>query len=413
MQKDEVYIVLPERMAGCDGLHGIVDHAKVHNFGPEPFKFRGNLAVIAFQALAKSVELFPIRIEPNTEQANPMPLIRCHARAFYLHSQHLIPRIALLKRPEVTDLLYKMIGAYAMQRSSSTEFRYFPVSSRDRKWGLFVHTIGVSHIAPNAPYPPAHHPSAYQLDWEHGRVLREFQVVYISQGGGLLETRESEWRVRAGEAIMLHPGVWHRYRPDPQSGWQEHWVGFSGPIMQHLAKQRFFAVTTPRFRVRDERPLAAAFHALQQTAGSNLPALQQVLAGHTMTILGLLVSSMRPENKRNNDEARIMESAVAALSDLKADELDLQELAASLNVSYSWFRRTFKERIGLSPHQFRLHLKLTTARDLLQSTSLSVKEVCVRTGFHSEQYFCRLFKKQVGNTPGTFRSLRVAPVYKA
>jgi AraC-like DNA-binding protein len=291
-----------------------------------------------------------------------------------------------------------------MQKLSSTDFRYFPVSQRDRRWGLTVSTIGTSHIAPNTPYPPAQHPRNYALDWEHGRILHEFQVVYITQGAGLLETRKAQWRIEAGDAFMLHPEVWHRYRPDMESGWQEDWVGFNGPVVQQLAKQRFITPVSPRFRLRDERPLANAFLELQQLRASNLFALQQVLAGHTMTILGLLVSSTRPEMKRDDKDAQVIQASITALSDPNADDIDLEELARSLSVSYSWFRRAFRERIGLSPHQFRLHLKLTAARELLRSTFLSVKEVCDQSGFHSEPYFCRLFKEQVGCTPSEFRS---------
>jgi len=297
------------------------------------------------------------------------------------------------------------LGLLVMQRPSSTDFRYFPVTARDRKWGIIIRTIGLSHIAADGLYPPVHHPSAYELDWEHGRVLREYQIVYISQGRGLLETRQAEWTIQAGEAMLLKPGIWHRYRPDAKTGWQEHWVGFDGSIPQQISKQRFFPDTSPRFRIRDERPMANAFSSLQQAANSNLPALQQVLAGHTMTILGLLASATRPETKRNDNEAKIIEIAVSCLSNLDVDEIDLEQLAETLNVSYSWFRRTFKERIGLSPHQFRLYLKLTTARDLLRSTTMSVKQICSSSGFNSEQYFCRIFKRQAGTTPSEFRTL--------
>jgi AraC-like DNA-binding protein len=291
-----------------------------------------------------------------------------------------------------------------MLKTTNTNFRYFPASKRDRQWGLTISTIGTSHIAAGTPYPPAQHPRSHALDWEHGRKLNEFQVIYISQGAGLLETRKAQWRIEAGDAFMLHPEVWHRYRPDLESGWQEDWVGFNGSVVQQLPKQRFISQMTPRFRLHDERPLANEFFALQQLRSSNLFGLQQVAAGHTMTILGLLVSSTRPEMKRDNREAQAIEASITALGDPNADDLDLEELAASLNVSYSWFRRAFKERVGLSPHQFRIHLKLTASRELLRSTFLSVKEVCDRTGFQSEPYFCRLFKERIGCTPSEFRS---------
>jgi AraC-like DNA-binding protein len=294
-----------------------------------------------------------------------------------------------------------------MQKTSSTNFRYLPVSKRDRDWGLFVSTIGVSRIAPNTPYPPVNHPRAYMFDWEHGRVLHEFQVIYISRGKGSLETRKSRWTIQAGDAFLLHPGVWHHYRPEEQSGWQEHWVGFNGPIAQQIVRQRLFSSNSPHFRLRDERPLACEFEILNQLQRTNPYALQQILAGHTMTILGLLVSSTRPEHRGGDRDAQVIQASIPALSDLNAEDLDLETLARSLNVSYSWFRRNFRERVGLSPHQFRLHHKLTTSRELLRTSALSVKEICYRSGFQSVPYFCRLFREQVGCTPSEYRSLEL------
>jgi AraC-like DNA-binding protein len=297
-----------------------------------------------------------------------------------------------------------------MKKASTTRFRYFPVSKRDRSWGLFISTIGVSQIEPNTPYPPVNHPRGYMFDWEHGRVLREFQVVYISQGAGSLETSKGHWKIQAGDAFILQPGVWHHYRPEMRSGWQEHWVGFDGPIARQIVKQKLFYSNSPRFRLRDERPLASEFHVLHQLAAASPFALQQILAGHTMTILALLVSATRPEVKRDDKDAQVIQAAMTLLNDKNADDLDLEDMAKSLNVSYSWFRRTFKQRVGVSPHHFRLHVKLTEARELLRTTTLSVKEVCDRSGFESEPYFCRLFKEQVGCTPSEFRSSGPSPI---
>ena len=104
-----------------------------------------------------------------------------------------------------------------MTQGLHTFFRYFPISDRDRRFGLFLTTAGESRIPPGSEYPPKGHPGAYQFDWSRGRVLQdEHQVVYISGGQGHLEIEESRWRISAGTVFLLYPGVRHRYRPDPE-----------------------------------------------------------------------------------------------------------------------------------------------------------------------------------------------------
>ena len=81
----------------------------------------------------------------------------------------------------------------------------------------------------------------------------------------------------------------------------------------------------------------------------------------------------------------------------------LPELAHRLGVSYTWFRRMFVHHTGLSPHQYRIQIKLGRARTLLSETALTVKEVAFRCGFESEHYFSRLFKRKTGVAPREWR----------
>jgi AraC-like ligand binding domain len=46
--------------------------------------------------------------------------------------------------------------------------------------------------------------------------------------------------VDAGQVIFLFPGVWHRYRPDEKTGWDEHWVGFDGDVARRWVRNNFF-----------------------------------------------------------------------------------------------------------------------------------------------------------------------------
>jgi hypothetical protein len=62
------------------------------------------------------------------------------------------------------------------------------------------------------------------FDWQHGRKLAEHLIVYVSEGTGTLETEDSTLHVDPGDAILLVPDMWHRYKPDEATGWHEQWV---------------------------------------------------------------------------------------------------------------------------------------------------------------------------------------------
>jgi hypothetical protein len=188
-------------------------------------------------------------------------------------------------------------------RGLQTFFRYFPISGRDRLWGLYLTTAGESRIPPGAPYPPTGHPGGYHFDWRRGRVLREYQFVYISAGRGVLEIARNRWRIGSGQAFVLFPGVRHRYRPDPRTGWSEHWIGCDGPIVRGLVRHRFFSPRKPVLRVREEDLLLAAFTSVIDSVHAGRPALQQVTSSAALYIMSLLYSAQQPGQAGGDERA--------------------------------------------------------------------------------------------------------------
>jgi AraC-like DNA-binding protein len=57
----------------------------------------------------------------------------------------------------------------------------------------------------------------------------------------------------------------------------------------------------------------------------------------------------------------------------------------------------------MSPIDFLIHSRIEKAKVYLQHSSKRIKEIAWRSGFQSEFYFCKTFKKRVGQTPGEFR----------
>lgn len=293
-----------------------------------------------------------------------------------------------------------------MESSFKSYFRYFPVSKRDRNWGLYVTTAGESRIGPNVPYPVGIHPEGYDFQWARGRVLHDHQIVYISRGRGSFESKHGPHLIEAGTVMFICPNLWHRYAPDPATGWDEHWVGFDGDLARRWLKHKFFAAENPVLKAGREDVLLRLYTAAIDAIKANLPALQQVLAGITSQILAQLYSAQQTHLTGDDQAVRLIQNAIARMQTELGSRLNVQSLARELKVSYTWFRRTFAQHTGASPHQYLLDLRLARARSLLSETSLAVKAVARQSGFEDEHYFCRLFREKVGVTPTQWRERR-------
>ena len=292
-----------------------------------------------------------------------------------------------------------------MNGKSFSFHRYFPVSSRDRKWGLFVTTIGESRIPPHTSYPPVGHPKGYAFDWQQGRVLDSFALVYVAGGRGDFESDgKLNLPVEPGSVFLLFPGVWHRYQPDSATGWHEYWIGFDGVTARNWRKSKFITAAKPVVKVAAEDTVLALYSRMLQAVRANRPALQQILAGAAANLAGICYSAQQASLETGYPTSNAVEQAIVRLEGDLGGQLDMQTLAQELGVSYSWFRSAFAKHTGLAPHQYLLEMRLVRARNLLAGSRLSVKEIAVQTGFRDEHYFSRLFRQKLNVTPSQWRS---------
>lgn len=84
--------------------------------------------------------------------------------------------------------------------------------------------------------------------------------------------------------------------------------------------------------------------------------------------------------------------------------LSLEALARAVNLSPSRLHNVFKSETGLSPARYLKKLRLERAKELLEESFFSVKEIRVRVGIGDESHFVRDFKKAYGLTPTEYRA---------
>ncbi|MBU3024230.1 AraC family transcriptional regulator [Zobellia galactanivorans] len=87
-------------------------------------------------------------------------------------------------------------------------------------------------------------------------------------------------------------------------------------------------------------------------------------------------------------------------------EFNAESLTSALSMSRSAVYNKFKEYTGLSTGEFIRRFRLKRAKQLLETTDLTVKEILYMSGFNTASYFTKCFKKVYGELPKEYQASR-------
>jgi len=86
-----------------------------------------------------------------------------------------------------------------------------------------------------------------------------------------------------------------------------------------------------------------------------------------------------------------------------SERTSISDLAALLNLTRYHFMRSFKQAVGMPPHQFMIARRVERAKEMLCDQDQTIAGVALRTGFSTPLQLTRAFRRVVGTTPSEFR----------
>ena len=96
--------------------------------------------------------------------------------------------------------------------------------------------------------------------------------------------------------------------------------------------------------------------------------------------------------------------AIAEMEDHLNTELSLDVMAESVNLSTSRFRHLFKTETGITPAQYLKSLRMSRAKELVETTFLNIKEIMCSIGVRDKRHFAKDFERTYGLTPTQYRA---------
>ena len=129
-------------------------------------------------------------------------------------------------------------------------------------------------------------------------------------------------------------------------------------------------------------------------------------AGYLLELLYLLrkdcaVSILSDKHTETTQSAVL--SSVEYIRKHYSEPINADFLAERCHLSTSYFYRIFTQVTDLAPNEFIIQTRLKAAQTMLVSSDASMAEIAERCGFNSQSYFSFVFKERVGMSPKEFR----------
>jgi AraC-like DNA-binding protein len=83
--------------------------------------------------------------------------------------------------------------------------------------------------------------------------------------------------------------------------------------------------------------------------------------------------------------------------------LSREEIAGDLSVTPGYLTQHFRQELGITPWEYLTHVRIERAKQLLTAGRLSITEIAGEVGYNDAAYFSRVFVKETGRTPRSFR----------
>ena len=248
--------------------------------------------------------------------------------------------------------------------------------------------------------------------WHH-----KFEFSYVLQGEVICFIGGEKCILTAGDALFINSGMIHRFETESQ-----------GVLVNYIFAPEFLAETSAAVYLRYVIPVLSCsqghitFRQEQKENSEILKRLCELNAicqkeefGQELLIRNIIseiwyylvqqhgASLAEPSGQKGG---RTMERLQTMMNFIHANyhnKLSLDEIAGAANVSKSEALRCFHQVIHSTPIQYLNEYRLGRAREALLTSSETISAVSSAAGFESVGYFCQMFKKNMGCSPGAFR----------
>lgn len=251
--------------------------------------------------------------------------------------------------------------------------------------------------------------SYFEMDHSHEHDFHE--IYYLLSGSRRYFINDSIYTINKGDIVVILKGTIHRttytnekvhermdckfcenYIDDiPQISAEFKKLFSESPVLQLRQGQR-------EYMERLLHNIQAEYENPDEYSDENARALLHLL------VIGLIrLKKLQDTEVKNDVTDLLMQEAAKYIRQNYNQPLTLENVAAHINISPTYFSKKFKAATGFGYREYLINVRLQEAARLLLESRLSITEIALKCGFNDSNYFGDVFRRAKGISPMNYR----------
>ncbi|MBE7026976.1 MAG: helix-turn-helix domain-containing protein [Ruminococcaceae bacterium] len=238
-----------------------------------------------------------------------------------------------------------------------------------------------------------------------------YEMHFITKGKGTLLLDNERYELEKGIFYITGPSVFHSQISDDNNPMEEYGINITiRQIKDDIASDVDALLKkiceNPFFIASDDFGAAAWCGCILEDILNVEAAADECIKALTTALLisvGRKISGAHTKiRKTNNNRPNMMRVLDLCLRKFTTN-ISASEVASSMFISRRHLSRIMNEVYGMSFSKKIASMRVSYAKELLKSSTLSIQQIAEKSGFSSSQIFCKTFKKITGITPREYK----------
>lgn len=227
-------------------------------------------------------------------------------------------------------------------------------------------------------------------------------IEYIISGSGVINSNGKSYIVNKGDSYMLLEGSDQNYYSNADDPFTKIWFNFKGVLNREIIKI-YDLFDTVLFKNTNTLPFIEKIH---QIISSNTD--PKLIQEETSAVFLRLIQFMANHKQELTSESSSVDMIRYYIDCNITKNIKMSDISAITNYTPQHIIKLFKEKYGITPHQYILDSKIRIALPMLRhgySIHKSIEEISNELGFSDPHHFSFQFKKRMGMRPSLYRKL--------